>query len=155
MRTPKGDEEPMSDDYHPTRVRGVTAVKVQRARELRRDMTPEERILWQALRRFRSRGYAFRRQQIISGFIADFYCHPARLVVEVDGGIHAQQPDYDTERDAIIAAHGLRILRIPNADIQHNLPAVLARITELLTPRSEGEPHSCLPFPAHGEGAGG
>lgn len=90
--------------YHPTRRTDADPVKITRAKELRRDMTPEERVLWQELRLLRQRGYAFRRQQVIAGFIVDFYCHNAALVVEVDGGIHDQQQEYDAERDAKIAA---------------------------------------------------
>ena len=66
----------------------VNSDKVQRAKELRRQMTPEENILWQYLRANRLHGLHFRRQQIIDGFIADFYCHASRLVIEVDGKIH-------------------------------------------------------------------
>ncbi|WP_292738042.1 DUF559 domain-containing protein [Nostoc sp. JL31] len=65
-------------------------VKVQRAKELRQQMTPEEKILWQHLRANRLNGLHFRRQQIINGFIADFYCHSTALVIEVDGKIHEQ-----------------------------------------------------------------
>jgi very-short-patch-repair endonuclease len=107
----------------------VTSVKVQRAKELRRQMTQEEKILWQHLRANRLNGLHFRRQQIIEGFIADFYCHAARLVIEVDGEIHQQQADYDAERDRVLSARGLRLLRIKNEDVRQNLDRVLARIS--------------------------
>ena len=68
----------------------VTKEKLQRAKELRRDMTPAEKILWQELRGNKL-GVHFRRQQVIAGFIVDFYCHKAGLVVEVDGDIHDLQ----------------------------------------------------------------
>jgi very-short-patch-repair endonuclease len=116
--------------YHPTRATGAGPVKIERARQLRRDMTPEEGILWQALRTFRSRGYTFRRQQVIAGFIADFYCYQASLVVEVDGGVHAEQAEYDAERDTVIAAYGLRILRVSNHEVREHLDDVVARIGE-------------------------
>jgi len=106
----------------------VDQVKVQRAKELRRQMTREERILWQQLRTNRLQGFHFRRQQVIAGFITDFYCHTAGLVVEMDGGIHQQQAEYDAERDRVLAARGLRILRIRNIEILENLAGVLARI---------------------------
>jgi very-short-patch-repair endonuclease len=106
----------------------VDQVKVQRAKELRRQMTREERILWQQLRTNRLQGFHFRRQQVIAGFITDFYCHAAGLVVEMDGGIHQQQAEYDAERDRVLAARGLRILRIRNIEILENLAGVLARI---------------------------
>ncbi|HMA36856.1 MAG TPA: DUF559 domain-containing protein [Chloroflexia bacterium] len=106
----------------------VAPVKVQRSRELRQQMTGEERILWQYLRADRLAGLAFRRQQVIDGFIADFYCHAAGLIVEVDGLLHRQQADYDAERDQILAARGLRVLRIANEEVRQNLADVLARI---------------------------
>ena len=106
----------------------VDPVKIQRAKELRRQMTPEERMLWQHLRANRLNGVHFRRQQIIDGFIVDFYCHAASLVVELDGGIHQQQIEYDTERDQVLSARGLKILRIRNEEIKRDLAGVLTRI---------------------------
>jgi very-short-patch-repair endonuclease len=106
----------------------VSGAKVQRAKELRRRMTTEETVLWERLRAHRLRGLHFRRQQVIDGFIVDFYCHAASLVVELDGDVHAAQADYDLERDRILARRGLRVLRVSNADVQRNLPEVLARI---------------------------
>jgi len=108
----------------------VDAAKVQRAKELRRQMTEEERILWQHLRANRLDGFHFRRQQIIDGFIVDFYCHAAGLVVEVDGGIHQQQAEYDAARDEILSARGLCILRISNEEVKRDLSGVLARIAD-------------------------
>ncbi len=102
--------------------------KVLRAKELRRQMTPAERILGEALRANRLEGVHFRRQQVIDGFIVDFYCHAARLVIEVDGDIHHQQGVYDKDRDKILAARGLRILRFQNRDILQDLEKVLAQI---------------------------
>ena len=105
----------------------VAPVKLQRAKELRRDMTEAERALWENLRG-NLLGFHFRRQQVIDGFIADFYCHAARLVVEVDGGVHAHRAEYDAQRDEVLQRRGLRILRIRNDDVQTNLAGVLARI---------------------------
>ncbi len=70
---------------------GVQLAKVERARQLRREPTREEALLWERLRRNQLDGLHFRRQQIIDGFIVDFYCHAAGLVVEVDGPIHTRQ----------------------------------------------------------------
>ncbi len=108
----------------------VTPVKVQRAKELRREMTQEEKILWQHLRANQLNGLHFRRQQIIDGFIADFYCHAARLVIEVDGKIHQQQAEYDAERDRVLSARGLCLLRIKNEEVRQNLDSVLVRISK-------------------------
>ncbi|WIG59042.1 MAG: DNA methylase, putative [Ktedonobacterales bacterium] len=111
-------------------VRGqrVAPVKVEQARAFRAAMTEEEELLWHWLRANRLQGLHFRRQQVIAGFIVDFYCHAAALVVEVDGSIHNEQVEYDTERDQVLVGHGLRVLRISNHDIQRDLPSVLARI---------------------------
>jgi len=106
----------------------VGASKVERSRELRRMMTPSEVILWERLRAGRLNGLEFRRQQIIDGFIADFYCHSAGLVVEVDGAIHDDQQAYDAERDIVIAAHDICVVRVSNEDVQRNIDAVIARI---------------------------
>ncbi|MEH2369274.1 endonuclease domain-containing protein [Nostoc sp.] len=104
-------------------------VKVQRAKELRQQMTPEEKILWQHLCANRLNGLHFRRQQIINGFIADFYCHATALVIEVDGKIHEQQAEYDAERDKVLSVRGLRLLRIKNEEVRHELDKVLMRIS--------------------------
>ena len=106
----------------------VTPEKVQRSKELRREMTREETVLWEHLRANRLAGLHFRRQQVIDGFIVDFYCHAVGLVVEIDGEIHQQQIPYDTERDVIVSARGLRILRIRNHEIWEDLAGVLDRI---------------------------
>jgi very-short-patch-repair endonuclease len=66
-----------------------------RARQLRRAMTPAEERLWAELRNNRLDGFHFRRQQVIDGYITDFYCHAAALAVETDGSVHDRQPGYD------------------------------------------------------------
>jgi very-short-patch-repair endonuclease len=106
----------------------VDDVKVQRSKELRQELTEEEKLLWQYLRKNRLGGFHFRRQQVIQGFIVDFYCHKAGLVVEVDGGVHEDQIEYDQERDKVLEGRDLRILRVKNEEIQNNLQEVLARI---------------------------
>ena len=87
----------------------VTKEKQERACELRRDMTPAERLLWKEVRANKL-GVHFRRQQVIQGFIVDFYCHKAGLVVEVDGDIHDLQKEEDERRETVLSAWGLRSL---------------------------------------------
>ncbi|NET87842.1 MAG: DUF559 domain-containing protein [Kamptonema sp. SIO1D9] len=106
----------------------VSSAKVKRAKELRSQMTKEEQILWHHLRANRLNGFHFRRQQIIDGFIADFYCHAAGLIVEIDGKIHDEQVEYDEERDRIISSKGLILLRIKNEEVKQNLESILERI---------------------------
>jgi very-short-patch-repair endonuclease len=113
----------------------VDPAKLERAKRLRRDMTPAEHLLWRALRTNRLAGAHFRRQQVIAGFIADFYCHAARLVIELDGGVHASRGEYDAERDGVLAAHGLRVVRFTNDEVRRDLPAVLTRIEAAVNER--------------------
>ena len=93
-------------------------------------MTPAEKMLWQELRANKL-GVHFRRQQVVAGFIVDFYCHKAALVLEVDGDIHDSQQEEDAEREKVLMEMGLRTVRFRNDEILKNLPAVLERIKEL------------------------
>src|SRR6266536_4657426 len=102
----------------------------ERAKELHRNMTPAERILWQQLRHNRLDGLQFRRQQIIAPYIVDFYCHSRALIVEVDGDIHDLQQDYDAERDSNLIAYGFRVLHVSNEDVKQNLLEVIQRIKQ-------------------------
>jgi len=120
-------------------------------------MTPAERRLWACLRANRLHGFHFRRQQIIDGFIVDFYCDAAGLVVEVDGPVHDQHTAYDAERDRILAARGLRVLRVRNCDVMQDLAKVLERI-ELACQESQepSEPREHRrPSPCRGGDGGG
>jgi very-short-patch-repair endonuclease len=108
----------------------VDPVKSERARELRKRMTPEEKLLWEHLRAKRLGGWHFRRQQVIQGFIVDFYCHAAGLVVELDGEIHRNQAVYDTERDSVLSTLGLSVLHISNGELHQDLDGVRAKILE-------------------------
>jgi very-short-patch-repair endonuclease len=109
----------------------VTKEKLQRAKELRRDMTSTEKILWQELRANKL-GVHFRRQQVIAGFIVDFYCHKAALVIEVDGDIHDLQKEEDARREKVLSEMGLRVVRFRNEEVMKNLSAVVGRIRGLV-----------------------
>ena len=108
----------------------ITSEKYQRSKQLRQQMTSEEKILWEQLRRNKLKGLHFRRQQIIDGFIVDFYCHKARLVIEVDGEVHNQQLESDQERDQILSARELKIVRVTNQEVKNNLQEVLDKIID-------------------------
>jgi very-short-patch-repair endonuclease len=110
----------------------VTESKTIRARQLRQEMTAAERLLWRELRGNKLHGLHFRRQQIIDGFIADFYCHAAGLIVEVDGLGHDDQQEYDAERDRVLAARKLRVLRVSNGAVLRDVVAVLEQISDAL-----------------------
>ena len=109
----------------------ITKEKLQRARELRHDMTAAETVLWQELRANKL-GVHFRRQQIIAGFIVDFYCHKAALVVEVDGDIHDLQQEEDARREKALNDIGLRIVRFRNKEVMGNLSVVVSKIKQLI-----------------------
>ena len=105
---------------------------LEAAKVLRSQMTPEEKILWGHLRANRMAGFHFRRQQIIDGYIVDFYCHKAGLVIEADGPIHLRQKDYDQERDVHLISRGLKVVHINNDEIERNLESVLEKIHVIL-----------------------
>jgi len=116
----------------------VSAEMFERSKELRRGMTPAEARLWQRLRAGRLEGHHFRRQQVIDRFIVDFYCHRADLVVEVDGGVHLDQAEYDREREQYLCGRGLKVLRFTNTEVNNNLQAVVAIILDACQ-QSNGE----------------
>jgi len=87
----------------------VWSEKVARAKELRRAMTSEEKLVWERVRANRLYGLSFRRQQIIDGYIIDFYCHAAAVVVEIDGPVHEQQVIADSYRDRALTHRGFKV----------------------------------------------
>ena len=115
----------------------VTRAQKERAKELRQNMTKAEKILWQKLRANRLNGWHFRRQQIIGAFFADFYCHAAALVIEVDGEIHQTQQEYDRERTERIRDYGIEVIRFQNKEIFQQLPQVLEKIDKTCHARVE------------------
>ena len=106
----------------------VSSEKLARAKELRKGMTPEERMIWGRVRANRLHGLSIRRQQIIDGFIVDFFCNEASVVIEIDGPIHETQEDYDLKRDNILGQRGLKVLRFTNDEVRVGLDDVISRI---------------------------
>ena len=96
----------------------------QNARTLRKNMTPEERHLWYDF--LRTYPVRFLRQKILGKYIVDFYCAKANLIVELDGSQHYQTYGmrYDAERTAFLEDYGLRVLRIPNNEVNRNFRGV-------------------------------
>jgi very-short-patch-repair endonuclease len=107
--------------------------KAQLSRSMRRHMTPSEAILWRHLRSNRLGGLHFRRQQIVEGFIADFYCHRAALAIEADGPVH--DVEHDENRDEVFAARGIAVLRFTNDQIKDDLDSVLTHILHIAQSR--------------------
>jgi very-short-patch-repair endonuclease len=127
----------------------VSREKLEKARWMRSHMTAAEKLFWQAVRTNKLNGLHFRRQQVLHGFIADFYCEKLNLVVEIDGGVHEQQKDYDALRDEIINLHGIRVMRFTNAEVMGDIGTVLERIvTNLTPPFPSGKGQSLPPSPA-------
>ncbi|EKF74105.1 hypothetical protein A11A3_10616 [Alcanivorax hongdengensis A-11-3] len=114
------------------------------AKELRKNMTDAERLLWRHLRARRLNGQKFRRQQPLGPYIVDFVHFGERLIVEADGGQH-NGSHKDWQRDAWLRDQGFQVLRFWNNDILQNVEAVLAVIFNAVTP-------SPCPSPARGEG---
>jgi very-short-patch-repair endonuclease len=120
-------------------VRVEKSALVPNARQLRRDQTDAEKHLWQHLRASQIEGIKFKRQVPVAGYIADFLCVQAKLIVELDGGQHAEQVSYDEARTLVLQQHGFTVLRFWNNEVFENLDGVLMRIVEQL--------HACQPSP--------
>ncbi len=97
------------------------------AKELRRKMTEAEEMLWSALRNKRLNGFKFRRQHPINKFVADFYCHEARLIVEVDGEVHDEkdQKEHDELRTYVLKEFDITVIRFSNQEVLKSLDMVL------------------------------
>ena len=101
---------------------------LERARRLRREMTPQERKLWYMF--LRTYPVKFYKQRIVESFIVDFYCHAAKLVIELDGSQHYEPQGlaYDEERTSILQKYGLEVLRLSNNDVNTDFRAVCEQI---------------------------
>ena len=124
----------------------------QKSRLLRKNQTEAERILWQRLRNRGLQGYKFRRQVAVGPYVVDFMCQSAHLIIEVDGGQHAANREYDQFRDAFLWATGYEVLRFWNNEIMGNLDGVLETLAQTLS-HGENYPHP-IPLP-EGEGRKG
>ncbi|MDC7784500.1 DUF559 domain-containing protein [Rhodoplanes sp. TEM] len=116
--------------------------RVHRARALRRELTDAERKLWWHLRRVPPGASHWRRQAPIGPYFADFACHAARLVIELDGGQHAADANatHDVTRTAYLEAQGYRVLRFWNNDVLANVDGVLEVIATALDPGERCSP---------------
>lgn len=100
------------------------------ARRLRSTETPAEAVLWEALRGRRLNGIKFRRQHPIGPFVADFCATEWRLIVELDGEVHAGQGERDREREELLWQAGYAIVRFSNQQVIYDLPRVLGVISD-------------------------
>ncbi len=106
----------------------ISQEKRELAQQLRHNMTPAERRLWQCLRANKLNGYHFRRQQVFGGFVVDFCCHALPLAVEVDGEMH--DPSYDADRDRLLAEYGISVLRFTNQQVFGDIEGMLSTIVQ-------------------------
>nr|WP_085218729.1 endonuclease domain-containing protein [Allosphingosinicella indica] len=111
-----------------------------RSRELRANATEAERLLWRHLSARRIEGVRFNRQFPIGPFICDFVSRSARLIIEVDGGQHAERSEEDARRAAYLRSQGYRVIRFWNNDVLANIDGVVVRIAEILTDRPSPSP---------------
>lgn len=113
------------------RIRGTVPQVETAAKQLRKNLTPAEKELWQALRRGNLAGLKFRRQHSVGNFILDFYCPACKLVIELDGGIHLDRVEYDAARTTELESHGYTVLRFQNEEVIHELETVLEKILQM------------------------
>ncbi len=106
---------------------GALPIHFEFAKQLRQNQTEAEIFLWENLSRIEIKGVRFKRQHPILYFIADFYCHKARLVIEIDGGYHnlPEQYLYDKSRDAELEELGLRVIRFTNEQVLNDTESTL------------------------------
>src|SRR5579871_593354 len=104
---------------------------LNRAKELRKEMTPAEKVLWKLLRGRHFDGIKFRRQHPVGSYILDFFCYEHRLAIELDGEIHLQQEEQDKLRDAtLLTSFNIRVIRFKNDEVISDIGSVLERIKQ-------------------------
>ncbi len=128
----------------------MLSAKLQRA--LRSEMTDAEKALWKILRGRQVCGLKFRRQHPYGDYILDFVCLENKLVIEVDGGQHAERKKYDDFRTQNLRAAGFRVLRFWNTDVMQEVEAVRERIWNAVQ-QEQTHPHPDPPLEGEGFGA--
>ena len=118
------------DGDGPIAIGKITNEKRILAHQLKRDETDAEKVLWRYLRAIRLFGIPFRRQTAIRGFIVDFYAPQYKKVVEVDGGVHRDQSEYDRERTEILNQLGIDVIRFSNEQVMSDITTVLKTICD-------------------------
>ena len=128
---------------------GVRSI-VANARKLRRSSTDVEKKLWHRIRDKQIEDFRFRRQRPIGKFIVDFICIDARLIVELDGGQHAENALGDSKRTEFLESLGYKVLRFWNNEVIENMEGVLERVREELLSTRSPTPPSALPLAGEG-----
>ncbi|MGN6487028.1 MAG: endonuclease domain-containing protein [Devosia sp.] len=109
-------------------------MSVGRARQLRKQMSPAEARMWDYLRTLKAEGFHFRRQVPLGRYYADFACHHAKLVIEIDGDTHFTRAgiNHDLERDIFLRGEGYRTIRYTNTEILQNMDGVVIHLLSRL-----------------------
>jgi len=117
---------------------GALPILFELARKLRDNQTDAEVFLWNQLGNIRNSKVRFKRQHPILYFIADFYCHKAKLIIEVDGGYHdiPEQYQYDKEREHELEDLGLKLIRFTNEQVMYNIENTLKEIEDVIRERT-------------------
>jgi nicotinate-nucleotide--dimethylbenzimidazole phosphoribosyltransferase len=137
----------------PAQTRSLPAEILTHARELRKNQTDAEQLLWAVLRAKRFMDLKFRRQHTVKPYIVDFYCDSLKLVIELDGGQHAEQQAYDQARTAFLENKGITVLRFWNNQVLAETEAVLEAIYWVVLQRQpQPLPSPPAPLPLAGEG---
>ena len=105
--------------------RRATVLRRSNAKRMRREPTDAEKLFWWEVRDRRLDGHKFKRQYLLGGYIADFVYIEQKLIVELDGGQHAEATEYDAKRSAVLQSLGFRVLRVWNAEIFTNMEGVI------------------------------
>ena len=120
----------LTTNYDKGMWKGAPASSFGKAKDLRKTETEAEKLLWEKLKNNQLGGFKFRRQHPISLYIADFYCHRLKLIIEIDGGYHftKEQIQKDEERTKILEFNGVNVIRFSNDEVLNSLEKVLNEI---------------------------
>lgn len=127
--------KPLKPNYDDGMWKGAPKESFDKARDLRRNATAAEELLWKRLRNKQLDNYKFRRQHPVSLYIADFYCHQLKLVIELDGDYHlsSHQRKKDIERTANLISNGLHVLRFTNHEVESHIDRVVQVIKDFIS----------------------
>jgi very-short-patch-repair endonuclease len=110
------------------------------ARRLRKDLTDAERFVWERVRHRQLGGFRFRRQAPIGPYVADFVCYEAKVVLELDGGQHAERVEHDAARTRWLEGEGFRVFRVWNNEVFDNWDGIAEAVGALLVARHPDPP---------------
>ena len=123
----------MPESYNDNLHKEAVGKLYQFGRELRKELTEAEKLLWEELRNRKLNGLKFRRQHPLDKFIVDFYCNEKKLVVELDGGVHDEKinKEYDEARTVMLARLNIIVLRFKNEEVINDMQCVLKKISDV------------------------